>query len=146
MILLISFASCLSHTHAVSPLLNILIVDDNRGMRRAISLVVRDFAAELTECSDGSQALMTYAHCLPDWVLMDIRMKQTDGLTATRQIKAIFPDARIVVVTVCKETDMREAAQAAGACAYVVKDNLLELRQILIDRGMDRKPQPIAGQ
>jgi hypothetical protein len=40
---------------------------------------------------------------------------------------------------------MREAAQAAGACAYVVKDNLLELHRILVDRSLCTKPQPLAG-
>jgi CheY-like chemotaxis protein len=114
-------------------------------MRRAISLVVKDLAGEISECGDGSQALAAYADHLPDWVLMDIRMKQTDGLTASRQIKTAFPDARIVVVTVCKGNDMREAARASGACAYVVKDNLLELRRILTDRSLYRGPQALVS-
>lgn len=100
-------------------------------MRRTIRLVVQDLAREISECADGAQALAVYAERLPDWVLMDIRMKETDGLTAIRQIKAVFPEARIIVVTVCQGDDMREAARLAGACAYVVKDNLLELRQLL---------------
>lgn len=111
--------------------MRILIVDDNQNMRRAIKLVVKDLVEEIHECEDGSEALAAYAEHLPEWVLMDIRMKHLDGLTATRQIKAAFPDARIVVVTVCHGADLQEAAKVAGAYAYVVKDNLLELRQIL---------------
>ena len=45
---------------------------------------------------------------------MDIRMKKTGGLTATRLIKAAYPDARIVMVTLYKEDDLQEAARAAG--------------------------------
>jgi CheY-like chemotaxis protein len=120
----------------VEETINLLIVDDSPAMRRTIRLVVRDLAAQIYECSDGSSALSAYAAHLPDWVFMDIKMKQTDGLTATRQIKESFPEARIIIVTICKGNDMKEAALEAGACGYVVKDNLLELRQILIDRGV----------
>ncbi|HEY6329105.1 MAG TPA: response regulator transcription factor [Blastocatellia bacterium] len=111
--------------------ITILIVDDSADMRRTIGLVVRDIAGKIFECNDGSQALAFYAANRPDWVLMDIRMKNVDGLSATRQIKGAFPNARVVAVTVCKGSDMKEAAAAAGACAFVVKDDLLELRRIL---------------
>src|SRR5438552_5749161 len=117
--LIIHFAYYLPHTHAVSPLTNILIVDDSPEMRRAISLVVKELAATISECSDGSEALAAYTEQRPDWVLMDIRMKKLDGLAATQQIKAAFPEARIIIVTVCQGEDMREAARLAGACAYV---------------------------
>jgi two-component system response regulator DegU len=143
--LIIYFACGLLHTRAVSPLPNILIVDDSQEMRRSISLVIQDLAGQILECADGAKALTVYREHLPDWVLMDIRMKQTDGLTATRQIKVAFPEARIVIVTVCKGEDMKEAARVAGACAYIAKDNLLELRQILITQTGNRTTQSIAS-
>lgn len=131
--LIIPFSSRLPHTPAVKDQVSILIVDDSVNMRRAIRLAIKDIAGEIHEYSDGSEALAAYSAHHPDCVLMDIRMKKTDGLTATRQIKAAYPDARIIIITVCKGDDMKEAAQSAGACAYVVKDNLLELRHILIE-------------
>jgi CheY-like chemotaxis protein len=112
-------------------MLSILIVDDCAAMRRAIRLVVSELADRVYECEDGSEALAAYAAHQPDWVLMDIRMKKTDGLAATGLLKASFPEARIAIVTVCKGDDLREAARLAGACAYVMKDNLLELRKVL---------------
>ena len=125
----------------MSEIAKILIVDDNAGMRRTIKLVLEGLAAEFYECSDGSEAVFEYAIYLPDWVLMDIRMKETNGLTAIKEIRKLFPKARIIVVTNSKGDDMREAARVAGACAYVVKDNLLELRQILLDRGVERRAE-----
>ena len=129
----------LPHSVSVSRV-RVLIVDDSKEMRRAIGLVIQDLAEEIRECDDGSEALAAYAAYLPDIVLMDIRMKKVDGLAATGLIKSAFPDARIVVVSICKGDDMRQAARAAGALAYVVKDNLLELRQILIGIRIDRAP------
>ena len=122
----------------------ILIVDDSAAMRRAIKLVLKGLAVQIHECSDGSEALVEYAFRLPDWVLMDIRMKVTDGFTAIRQIRTIFPDARIIVVTINRGDDMREAARSAGASAFVLKDNLLELRQILIERGVKNRSEAVS--
>lgn len=129
----------------MSQLLNLLIVDDSAEMRRAIKQVVQNLVSEIHECADGAEALTAYAAHRPDWVLMDTRMKKTDGFVATRKIKAVFPEARIIIVTICTGKDMKEAAQAAGACGYVVKDNLLELRQLLIERSVEQQSQPTAS-
>ena len=81
-------------------------------------------------------------------MLMDLEMKEMDGLVATGQIKSAFPEARIVItivrgfaqsqpgnalpwVTNFDDAVLREAADRAGACGYVLKDNLLELRALL---------------
>jgi CheY-like chemotaxis protein len=121
---------------------SILIVDDSLNMRQMIRLVVKDLFDEIHECEGGSEALAVYSKHRPDYVLIDIRMKEMDGLEATRQIRAADPDARIIIVTVCKGDDMREAARAAGAIHYVVKDDLLDLRRILRD---GREPKMIAS-
>ncbi|HEU4387001.1 MAG TPA: response regulator transcription factor [Blastocatellia bacterium] len=111
--------------------MRILIVDDNDQMRRLIKSIVSNPADEVFEANDGSEALSKYAACRPDWVLMDIEMKAVDGLSATRTIRRHFPDARIVMVTEYDDPDWREEARAAGACGYVLKENLFDLRRIL---------------
>lgn len=114
----------------------ILIVEDNVPMRQMIKELLGDLTEAFTECGDGAQALEAYRQYRPDWVLMDIKMKEMDGLLATRQIKAAFPEARVVIVTGFDDAKLREAALSAGACAYVSKGNLLELRQILSQGGV----------
>ena len=111
--------------------MRILIVEDNQIIRRLIRSIVTDLAEDIRECSDGAEALAAYKQRKPDWVLMDIKMKELDGLAAARQIKAEFPDANIVIVTNFDEADLREAASAAGAIAYVVKEDLFALRDVL---------------
>lgn len=111
--------------------MNILIVEDNAEMRRVIKSFVEDLTEELGECSDGAEALAAYTRQRPDWVLMDLKLKEVDGLTATRQIVAAFPEAKVVIVTSYADAALRAAAQQAGACAYVLKDQLCAVRQVL---------------
>lgn len=111
--------------------MEILIVEDNQEMRRVIRNFIGDLIERVYECSDGGQALAAYTKHRPDWVLMDLKLQQVDGLAATRQIIAAFPKARIVIVTACEGAALREAARQAGACAYVLKDQLPIVRALV---------------
>lgn len=111
--------------------MKLLIVEDDVRVRRMIISIISDLSDELYECSDGSQAEAGYAEHLPDWVLMDLMMPETDGIAATRLIRSSFPQARIIIVTSYDSATMREEAQKAGAVAYVLKENLLDLRGLL---------------
>ena len=130
--------------------MRLLIVEDSQQMRREIKLFVSDLAEDISECSDGAEALAAYSAQHPDWVLMDIRMEKVDGLTATRQIKAAHPEARIIILTSYDDDALREAARMAGACEYFTKQNLLEVRRILCDQkraalGSTFLPAPISS-
>ena len=109
----------------------LMIVDDNPEMRRVIRRTLASIATEIVECEGGIEAFETYARCHPQWVLMDIEMERGDGITATRQITATFPDARVIVMTGHSDEPLRAAAREAGACGYVLKENLFELRRML---------------
>ncbi len=52
-------------------------------------------------------------------------------VTATRQIKAAHPAAMVILVTDYDEAALREAARNAGACGYVLKENLFEVDRLL---------------
>ena len=110
---------------------NLLIVDDSERMRRMIKRLIKGALAEVYECSDGSQALEAYTEHRPDWVFMDIEMKDVDGITATRQIRAAFPDAKVVIVSNYDSVELRAAASDAGAQAFCSKANLLSLRSLV---------------
>ena len=112
-------------------MMSLLIVEDNAKMRRMLKSMVADLASDVRECSDGSEALAAYTAHHPDWVLMDIAMKDVDGISATRQIKAVYPEARIIIVTSYDEVELREAARVAGACGYVLKENLSALHELI---------------
>lgn len=111
--------------------MSFLIVEDNSIMRRIIRHFINDFANKIIECEDGAKALDAYKKHLPDLVLMDIEMREKDGLTATREIRADFPQAHILIVTKYDDAPTREAAVKAGASGYFLKENLLELRKFI---------------
>jgi CheY-like chemotaxis protein len=115
-----------------------LIVDDNarsrRGLRALLGTVRLDslvvpgadtlskarFEVEVVgEATNGQEALNQMAECLPDVVLMDVRMPEMDGVEATRRIKSRWPDVKIVVLTLY--TGNKSEALAAGADAFLVK-------------------------
>jgi two-component system response regulator DegU len=112
--------------------MKLLIVEDNESMRGLMVKLLCDLVSSVHECSDGREALAAYQEHRPDWVLMDIEMGQVDGLEATRLITAAFPEARICIVTNYDDEELREAAQRAGAREYVLKDQLLDVRRVLI--------------
>src|SRR5262245_54457449 len=102
----------------------LMIVDDNAAMRRMIRRVTGDLAERIVECEDGSEALAAYEkHHFgqADWVLMDVEMARMDGLTATRQIRAAHPEARVLIITRHNEEEVRAAAFSSGACGFVPK-------------------------
>jgi two-component system response regulator DegU len=109
----------------------ILIVDDSQPMRELIKMTLAGVAEIVGECSDGAEALAAYERLRPDWILMDIEMKNVDGITATRQITAVHPQARVLIVTDYNDDSLRRAAFEAGASQYVVKENLLDILDVL---------------
>ncbi len=111
--------------------MKVLIVDDCEQMRRAIRSLVGDLVEEAFEARDGAEALAACRACRPEWVFMDVRMGLMDGISATRLLKSDFPETNVLVMTSYDDPGVRAAAAAAGACAFVLKDDLLALRSVL---------------
>jgi len=109
-------------------------------MREMIRSVLTDVAHEVYECDDGADALAAYTLYRPDWVLMDIRMKTMDGITATRQIVAAYPEAQVMIISNYDDLELRDAAREAGAAAYLHKENLLAVRRLLETESQERSP------
>ena len=110
----------------------ILIVDDHAEMRRMTKFFLRDLPFEFEDCEDGADAVDCYEKIRPEWVLMDWEMKRMDGLTATRRIIEKHPTAKILMLTQHDDAELKAAALKAGAFAFVLKDDLLNLRKILL--------------
>lgn len=112
----------------------LLIVDDNSEMRQLVRRIMSKVCDEIFECEDGDEVLAAFATHHPDWILMDIEMKRTDGLTATAQLMRSYPEAKVIVVSKYTDQETRQAASNAGACSFLGKDDLLSFRMIVKGR------------
>lgn len=92
----------------------------------------------MDEANNGREAVELVREGQPDVVLMDVRMPEIDGLKATVQIKALWPQVRVVVLSMYAE--YQGEALAAGADAFVGKgeapDRLLDLLSALVQKGV----------
>ncbi|HSU54020.1 MAG TPA: response regulator transcription factor [Candidatus Dormibacteraeota bacterium] len=125
--------------------MKVMIVDDNAEIRQLIRKLLGEVDNEFVECGDGSEAVSAYGRERPDWALMDVSMKQMDGLTATQLITTQFPGSRILVMTQHHEPKLSDRARAAGATEFLNKEHLIELRPLLRaerERNGDTTPMP----
>ncbi len=101
--------------------MKIIIADDQKHMRNGLKAVLSASlpGPQIWEATTGLEAERLADEVRPHLILMDIRMPDRDGLTATRQIKARHPDIRIVVLSF--HTERMQDALAAGADAFVSK-------------------------
>lgn len=111
--------------------MRVLLVDDNPKIRQMVKRSLAGSVDEFYECSDGAEALAAYTKYHPDWVVMDIVMEKTDGITATEEIKRHYPDAKVLILTEHNEPRLVAASKRAGAEKFVLKENLTELDDII---------------
>ncbi|MGH2984975.1 MAG: response regulator [Solirubrobacterales bacterium] len=101
----------------------VLIVDDDKLMRAGLRAVLSsDEGIEVVgEAGDGRAAIDSARRLRPDVVLMDVRMPEMDGITATREVLEAAPDCRVVIVTTFEEDDYVFGGLAAGASGFLLK-------------------------
>jgi DNA-binding NarL/FixJ family response regulator len=103
----------------------VLVVDDQTLFRTGLtSLLADDERVEVIgQAIDGSDAVKQAVKLKPDVVLMDIKMPNTDGIEATRQIMEAVPGAKILILTTFETDSQVIQALKAGASGYVLKDS-----------------------
>lgn len=86
---------------------------------------------EIVECSDGDEAVVQYPLIDPDWTVMDIQMKHMDGIIAAKRILAENENARIILISQHNDEEIVLEAQQSGAVAFVGKDELVDIIDII---------------
>lgn len=114
--------------------MKVMIVDDNAKMRGLVRSLLEPVASDFVECADGDEAVAAYPAEKPDWTVMDVTMARMDGIQATRLIRGRFPDSRIIIITQHANPGLRTCAKEAGAQAFVMKEDLIGLPDVILTR------------
>ena len=103
--------------------IRILIIDDHGLMRAGLRALLEDELdlQVVGEGENGEEALRLTGELQPDILLLDIGMPGIDGIEATRRLKRLNPQIRVLILTVYEEESLLREAIRAGAAGYILK-------------------------
>jgi len=106
------------------PPLRIVVADDQRAVREALATVLdAEPGFEVVGlAADGDEVVELARRLSPEVVLMDLRMPNVDGVTATRRLAAELPAVKVVVLTTFADDTSILGALEAGALGFLTKD------------------------
>ena len=106
--------------------ITVLLVDDHAVVRRGFRRLLEDDPAitVVGEASNGEEAIRLVEELKPRVVVMDAAMPGTNGLAATRAIRAHWPDVAILMLSMHSEETLVRQAMEAGARGYILKSAL----------------------
>ena len=107
----------------------ILIVDDQKGVRRLLEELFKKDGWKVQLAADGKEAVQRANEFLPDIILMDMKMPNMNGLEASRIILNNFSDLDIIMMTAYGEMDVVKEALDAGVKRCITKPfDIINLR------------------
>jgi DNA-binding NarL/FixJ family response regulator len=103
---------------------SVLVVDDHALVRTGVANIISQEPdlQVVAEAANGLEAVEAFTRLRPDVTLLDLRMPVMEGVEAVRQIRAIDPGARVIVLTTYDTDEDIARALKAGAKAYILKD------------------------
>lgn len=118
--------------------IRVIVVDDSIIYRKGLSGILQRLPnlQVVAEAENGRSAIEAVERLRPDVVLMDYSMPVLNGLEATREIKARFPDVKVILLTIYDDQETTVAAIKAGASDFVCKDcSIHEIIQAVVNAG-----------
>ncbi|MFU0792070.1 response regulator [Virgibacillus proomii] len=109
-------------------MINVLFADDHEMVRIGVTsyLSAQPDIHVIAEADDGGEAVKLALELKPDIILMDLVMKEMDGIEATRLIMEQWPEAKIIIVTSFLDDEKVYPALEAGATSYMLKTSKAE--------------------
>jgi DNA-binding NarL/FixJ family response regulator len=105
-------------------MIKIVLVDDQVLIREGLRILLplQGNLEIVGEASNGNEAIVVVQHTQPDVVLMDVRMPLLDGVAATRALRELAPQCRILLLTTFDDNEYVFEGLRAGAAGYLLKD------------------------
>ena len=106
--------------------INIIITDDHKLFRKGIIALLEDFdfIGEINEASNGAEllALLSDMNTLPDVILLDLRMPVMDGVEAQQKIRILYPDIKLIILTMEDDEQYILHLISEGVNGYLLKN------------------------
>lgn len=108
---------------------NVLVVDDQLGVRRLLFETFREEGHQVEMAGNGNEALKILKNFHPNIILMDMKMPEMNGLDTLRQIRMFDEEVGVIMMTAYGDAQNMEQAQELGVTHYMSKPfDLFELR------------------
>jgi len=117
----------------------LLIIDDEKNMRWALSRALRSEGLEILTAGSGPEGLALLREEKPDLVLLDLKLPGLDGLSVLRQIKAEMPLVAVIIMTAYGSIETAVEAIKAGAYDYITKPFDLEAVKLVLARALQNQ-------
>jgi DNA-binding NarL/FixJ family response regulator len=105
-------------------MVRVLIADDHAMVREGLHWALEHAGYEVVgEAADGEEAVDMTERLRPDIVLMDLSLPVLSGVAATKRLRTLVPDTKVVVLSMLSDETAVSSALAAGAVGYLVKDS-----------------------
>ena len=115
-------------------MLQILVVDDDRTVRRAVTDTLREAGHTVESASGGVEALKTLSERAFDLVLTDVRMPGVDGLELFRAVRTSAPSTDVILMTAYGEVEDAVHVLKEGASDYLTKPFAMDELVVRVER------------
>jgi DNA-binding NarL/FixJ family response regulator len=107
------------------PLYNIVLADDHILVRQGIKKIIQedDSMRVVGEAGDGIELMEILEKITPNMVILDISMPRLKGLAAAEQIKQLYPDIKMLILSMHRNKEYLRQALAAGVDGYLLKED-----------------------
>ena len=117
----------------------ILVVDDEKGLREVLHIMLARAGYAVTEASDGEEAIGYVSREIFDLVITDLRMPKADGMAVLKAVKSSSPETVVLVITAYASADSAVDAMKQGAYDYLTKPFQIDEVQLIIRNALEKR-------
>jgi two-component system response regulator PilR (NtrC family) len=116
---------------------NILIVDDEQGMRQLLSLVFGRTGHKVRAAENGRRALLLLREQAADLIVSDVKMPDMDGIALLREARELFPDIAVVMMTAFATVETAREAFKLGADDFIQKPFDVDELKLIVEKALE---------
>lgn len=117
----------------------ILVVDDEKGMRDFLSIMLKKEGYGVVTAENGAAALKAVQDEIFDLVVTDVKMPELDGIAVLKAVKEVSPETIVIMVTAFATTETAVEAMKLGAYDYITKPFKVDEIKLIIQKALEKR-------